>query len=1046
MVLQGMALAGWGQRPPVRLNTAVLEAGPESGALRQQGLHSGPEAFLVQAPDRIRPAFRRALEEVGLRVLAYVPENAYLVYGDRHRLDALGSRKEGLAIWTLAPALKIQMLARGKEDRSPSPPSGPSLYALQMVRDPEVNEATLSLLRGRGAGTPLQDYGILEYRNVVLPLPEEAVEEAARRPDVVSVSPYRIPERHDERQALLLAGETAGGEPLPEDYLAWLASKGFTQTAFSASGFVVDIADSGIDNGTVNPNHFALYENGWKPGTSRVAYTRRVGLPNPGSTLQGCDGHGTLNAHLLAGHVSSLLFPHADAQGFRYDLGVCPFVRVGSSVIFDPNAFTYPSLPDLLSRAYRDGARIASNSWGAPAAGAYTADSQAYDALVRDARPPSSPFPLDGNQEMVVVFSAGNGGPSPRTVGAPGTAKNVITVGASENVRAFGGNDQCGVGDPLADDGEDLAPFSSRGPTADGRIKPDLVAPGTHVTGGVIQAPDPPPLGKAASCFNASGVCADPFFENFWPPGQQWTTASSGTSHAVPAVAGAATLLRQDFLNRGLLPPSPALTRAWLADSARPLTGEGAGPMPSFSQGWGRADLGRAFDGKPRAFRDQVSSDRFTSVDQVRLFTFRPSEGGGAVRVTLVWTDAPGSTVAPPVANDLDLEVVASGRLYRGNVLQDGRSVTGGWADRVNNLEVVRLDPPTDGPFAVRVRAANLPADGVPGNGEPTDQDFALLVAGAEEVAAPVVVPAGAEMTFEECLPGNGLPDPDEKVTFRFRFRNEGAAPGALRVTLLPEGGVLSPSPAQELGFLLPGAEAQAEFSFQVAAGAACGDPIPLRFALEDRTVPLGTVAFSLDTAGDGSCCVPFRCSAQAFPASGGVPLAVSFAAASSGGTGGPAAFAWDFGDGATGSGPSLSHTYRSQGRYTWTLSATDGLNLCTQSGTVQAFGWSLMDDRGRSRLCVDTRSGEYRFTLLTGPFAGRTFTGYGVVASGGTAFWSEPSDPNLLYAYLDVRTGRARAYFSSAAEGVYGNLQDGDVFDNPPPCPGPDHLNGRGA
>ena len=65
---------------------------------------------------------------------------------------------------------------------------------------------------------------------------------------------------------------------------------------------------------------------------------------------------------------------------------------------------------------------------------------------------------------------------------AEATAKNVITVGAAEGVRASG-TDGCGVPNAGADSARDIIDFSSRGPTDDGRLKPDLVAPGTHITG-----------------------------------------------------------------------------------------------------------------------------------------------------------------------------------------------------------------------------------------------------------------------------------------------------------------------------------------------------------------------------------------------------------------------------------------------------------------------------------------------------------------------------------------------------------------------------------
>src|SRR5581483_4992544 len=118
----------------------------------------------------------------------------------------------------------------------------------------------------------------------------------------------------------------------------------FTQAQFDASGFVVDVTDSGIDNGTIAPGHFGLYRLGDPAGSSRVAYNRLEGTSHGGSTLAGCDGHGTLNTHIIAGYnFLTNGFPHADSAGYLYGLGVCPFVKVGSSVIFDPSTFTSPN-------------------------------------------------------------------------------------------------------------------------------------------------------------------------------------------------------------------------------------------------------------------------------------------------------------------------------------------------------------------------------------------------------------------------------------------------------------------------------------------------------------------------------------------------------------------------------------------------------------------------------------------------------------------------------------------------------------------------------
>src|SRR5207253_1425742 len=173
--------------------------------------------------------------------------------------------------------------------------------------------------------------------------------------------------------------------------------------------------------------------------------------------------------------------------------------RVGSSRIF-ANAFTNPDITTLIDHAYANGARISSNSWGInPGSGTYDATSQEYDALVRDARPATAPGGgLDGNQGMVIVFAAGNNGPGATTIGDAGaTAKNTITVGASENLNATGDSDGCLEGDSDADNAGDIANFSSRGPCTDGRVKPDVAAPGVHIMGAATQS----------SCFDGSGVC-----------------------------------------------------------------------------------------------------------------------------------------------------------------------------------------------------------------------------------------------------------------------------------------------------------------------------------------------------------------------------------------------------------------------------------------------------------------------------------------------------------------------------------------------------------
>jgi len=704
----------------------------------------------------------------------------------------------------------------------------------------------------------------MRFRNIVVRLAPETLAEISTQPDVISIQPYTEPGKQDERQAQIIAGNISGSSLNGPGYLSWLIGKGFTQAQFDASGFAVDVTDSGIDNGTSLPGHFGLYADGNPASGSRVIYNRLEGISHAGSTIAGCDGHGNLNAHIIGGFNNATSgFPHADSAGYRYGLGICPFVRLGSSVVFDPDIFTNPNYANLQSKAYASGARISANSWGATNNN-YTVDAQAFDALVRDAQPEGSTFATPGNQEMVIVFAAGNRGSSANTVGAPGTAKNVITVGASENVRSVSsanggksamGSDGCGYNDASADAANDLATFSSRGPCSDGRQKPDLVAPGSHITGGVPQSlATITGFGAALSCFKASSICGvggggvAGSTNNFFPLGQQFYTVSSGTSHAAPAVAGACALLRQYFLNQSLAAPSPAMTKAFLMNSTRFLTGAGANDnLWSPGQGMGALNIGRAFDGVPRILHDQLAQDIFTASGQTRVFTGRISQTNQPLRVTLAWTDAPGSTTGNAFNNDLDLTVEVGGVTYLGNRFGGAYSVAGGSADAKNNVESVLLPAGVTGDVIITITAANINSDGVPNSGTSLDQDFALVVYNATNTTVPRISAAGASVIAEGYFPTNGAIDPGEMVTVSIALRNGGTLNTSnLLVTLLATNGVSTPSLPQNYGNLsTDGAVISRSFTF-VANQGNCGGSINPMIQLQDATGDLGTLTLDL--------------------------------------------------------------------------------------------------------------------------------------------------------------------------------------------------------
>lgn len=857
------------ERDVIELNSARIVTRSASGSLaaKAPAAFNGRKLHLVQFVGPIKPEWRAELEATGAQILSYVPNNAYLVYLTATTLVQIqsGNGVTRVIQWEgdFADEYKLQPGARLSDANGfPTTPDSDT-FVIQLVDDPAINATTLALIDQWKIEPRRRDFRVLQYRNLVVRLPAERLPEIAAQPDVISIQPYVDPEKRDERQAQIIAGNLAGALPSGPGYLAWLAGKGFTQEQFNESGFVVDVTDSGIDNGSTQPGHFGLYRGGDPAQASRVAYNRVVGTPHAGSTTEGNDGHGNLNAHILAGYNDFAAgFPHADAQGFRYGLGVCPFVRVGASVVFDPDLFTSPVFSDLQSRAYQDGARISANSWGMTY-NTYTVDSQAFDALVRDAQPDGSAFPATGNQEMVIIFAAGNRGAGFNTVGAPGTAKNVITVGASEGVRSLntanGGNsvmgsDGCGYTDASADGAFDVASFSSRGPCSDGRQKPDLIAPGTHIVGGVGQHyTTTGGNGLAITGFKASSICAlngggvlgSAF--NFFPLGQQFYTVASGTSHATPAVAGAAALLRQYFLNHELPPPSPAMTKAFLMNSARYLVGAGAGDnLWSPAQGMGEVNLGRALDGVSRVSRDQLPEDMFTASGQARVFTGRIADTNQPFRVTLAWTDAPGSTVGNAFNNNLDLLVKIGTNTYAGNQFNGSTSVPGGSADARNNVESVLLPAGGSGDFTITVLAANINSDGVPNVGSNLDQDFALVIYNAESTQVPVLSVADSSVVAESCFPANGAVDDGETVSVSIALRNTGTAPTTnLTVSLLATNGVMSPGGDQDYGSLATNGTPVSRV-FQFTASGACGGSIRPVLVLKDGGSPLTTLELNL--------------------------------------------------------------------------------------------------------------------------------------------------------------------------------------------------------
>src|SRR5581483_9019988 len=301
-----------------------------------------------------------------------------------------------------------------------------------------------------------------------------------------------------------------------------------------------------------------------------------------------------------------------------------------------------------------------------------------------------------------------------------------------------------------------------------------------------------------------------------------------------PQVAGGAALARQFFLNRGE-EPSAALIKALLLATTSYMTGtEAKGDLPHVKQGWGLMNLNRAFDNVPKFFVNQTTV--FNDSGQEMVLTGEVKDATQPFRVTLCWTDAPGFSGAAPWVNDLNLEVTINGQVYRGNNFRGQESQPGGITDTKNNVEAVWLPAGTVGTFVVRVRAANVAGDGVPGNSDGSDQDFALVVYNGERKEAPVASVANVTLSGG----ADAFADPGESVTMQVNLSD--LAP----VTLAGGHGVLT---AKTTGVSVT--NGQADFP-NIAPGQTAASLTPFVFAI-DRGVACGTaMQFTLDVTSNG--------------------------------------------------------------------------------------------------------------------------------------------------------------------------------------------------
>jgi len=673
----------------IRLRNEVID--PDAGtnramlAVERQTRTSANGLILIQFSGPLDATHRAELHTLGVDLVRYVPEDAFI------------ARLHNLAPAVVAALPEVRWLGPYRAEQK----IHPKLAALVATLTNQTVEVNILL---SPSATPPEIAAVRSH------LARIYHESPLRQGTIVhgELSPGHLPALSQSGAVLWI--ERAPRRKLVDEFASKLvggddgnvATPTVTQQeGFTGAGVTVCVADTGLDTGNTNTMHPDL--------RGRV-----TGFLYYGDLLtDGSDGygHGTHCAGIVAGNAAT---GETDPDsGAFYGLGVASGASLFVERIFDSDANSvapFPSDEQLTQDAVRHGAKIGSNSWGDDVQGEYDLDAAQFDELVRDADAGTP-----GDQPYILEFSAGNAGPDTQTMDSPASAKNVIATGASENITGT----LAATYGLYADGPDTMCDFSSRGPCADGRIKPDLVAPGSWIAS------------AASSAAPDESAIAWSTIDNYY-------VFMGGTSMSGPHAAGAAAVFVQYYQSTHTnAVPSPALVKAALINSAAELdeANGGPGPIPNNDEGWGRITLTNLIvTNITTAPRYYQYLDQTVLLTNSQVYTRHVFVQGAdqPLKITLAYTDVPGFPGAlTALVNDLDLEVVGpDGTLYRGNQFGAGESVPNApTPDTVNNVEGVTLAQPAPGDYQVRVRATSVVEDAV-SNTPAVDQDFALVSSG----------------------------------------------------------------------------------------------------------------------------------------------------------------------------------------------------------------------------------------------------------------------------------------------------------------------------
>ncbi|MBK8798846.1 MAG: S8 family serine peptidase [Anaerolineales bacterium] len=557
------------QAPAPDDGTIYLQAGAfdplSQPAVATAGVDAPPSPYyLVQFTGPVEEMWLEQVAALGGAVVGYVPNDTHIVRMTPATMAAVRSLPSVRWVGPFQPAYKVApelteaSLAVGAAASDP--------LELTVIAFPGESPAALdAFLTAQGAviveaaNTPIGPVLRVQASLAMLPA-------LSQHPAVSWVERYIQPTITNDQGRKLM-----GAEAVWESF------------GYYGAGQIVAISDSGLSvQGALSGDFAGRLVRAFAPSEMNLASAACTAK----TTYTDLNGHGT---HVAGSVLGNGARSGSNAAGHAYTSSHAGTAPEASLVFMALNTDGSGGIQcidlngDFIAKGYQEGARVSSNSWGASNGGAYSQLSSLVDDYIWR------------HKDYLVLFAAGNSGPGAQTIGAPATAKNVLTIGASENNRPDI--------DDMADDPNSMASFSSRGPTADGRIKPEVVAPGTWVLSvRAAQAPD----------------------GSFWGNFNQDYAFMGGTSMATPLAAGGAAIVRE-WLNkaRGLATPSAALLKALIVNGATQLAGEG---LASNNSGYGRIDLKNTLNANYGIMDDHVQG---LQTNDVVTYTVQIVAAGG---------------------------------------------------------------------------------------------------------------------------------------------------------------------------------------------------------------------------------------------------------------------------------------------------------------------------------------------------------------------------------------------------------------------------------